>query len=709
MPNDRMSNFFRPHSIAIVGASTNPKKTSGRVLRNLIRAGFTGRLFPVNPTASEIEGLRCFSAVTELPETPDVVLSMVDAPIVPSVLEQCGRKGVKAAIIGASGFGEAGPAGEALQATAAEISSRYGIRVCGPNCNGLYNIQRRIPIGYNFVHGVDLKPGGVAIASQSGALLGSVAHRAHRMDLGLSYFVSTGNEMDLELCDYADFFLADDQTRVVALLIEGLRDGPRFLDLACRAHRLGKAIVVLKLGRSRKGAISAVAHTARMAGSAEVYDSAFRQFGVISTDTIEAFLGAAQLAATQPPPPRGKLMVISSTGGGASLIADKAEQYGIELAELTDEVKAKIPAHKSAIINNPFDVAGGSQRPGFFEAMCGAFAADPASDVILLFLHELMVRERFASVFSDAVKPAGKSALAVLNLVGEETEQIFRRNNIPCFDGSVDACLSALRSYINYGRFYADRDRRLCDRSLVSQMNAAVKELLDGSIRSGILPEPVSRRLLGEYGFKFPAHRLASSLVEAEAMAAEIGYPVILKGAVPNLAHRSAEGLVSRPVMAASELQRELGAIENRMRVFAKDGAADKVLLEKYLPHDCEIILGIKYDPTFGPAVLFGLGGTFAEVLKDFSIRLAPVTPSEAAEMVAEIKGYPLLKKYLSDLGLALELILESVLRASRLAIDLGGRVSAIDINPLALAPGHPDPIILDAKIHMGKDNEYSK
>lgn len=704
MANDRMANFFRPRSIAIVGASTNPKKTSGRVLGNLIRAGFSGKLYPINPTASEIEGLRCYPSVMELPGVPDVVLSMVDAGSVPSVLEQCGQKGVKAAIIGANGFSEAGPEGEALQAAAAEIASRHGMRVCGPNCNGLYNIRMRIPIGYNFVHGVDLKPGGVAIASQSGALLGSVAHRAHRMGLGLSYFVSTGNEMDLELSDYVDFFLADEKTTVIALLIEGLRDGPRFLELVGRAHRLDKTIVVLKLGRSKKGAISAVAHTARMAGSGEVYDAAFRQFGVISTDTIEAFLGAAQLAATQPPPARGRLMVVSSTGGGASLIADKAEAYGIELAELADAVKAKIPAHKSAIINNPFDVAGGSQRPGFFEAMCGAFAADPANDCILIFLHELMVRERFAAVFSDAVKSAGKCALAVLNLVGEETEEIFRRNNIPCFDGSVDACLSALKSFIDYGRFRARRDGRPGERNLAPQLSASAKALLSGAAGPGMLPEEASRRLLGEYGFQFAGYRTATSRSEAEAAAGAIGYPVILKGAAPNVAHRSAAGLVSRPVRDAAGLGKEFDALESRMSDLAGKPTTHEVLLEKYLPHECEIILGVKVDPTFGPVVLFGLGGVFAEVLNDFSVRLAPVGAGEAADMMAEIKAFPLLKKFLSDAGLEPDAIVESVLRASRLAVDLAGYVSAVDINPLALVPGSPGPVVLDAKVHLEKN-----
>ena len=701
MSNERMLYFFDPKSITIIGASSNPKKTGGRPLQNLVRANFSGKIYPINPTAEQIEGLRCFRSVLDLPEVPDIALSMVDANIVPSVIEECGQKGIRAVIIGANGFSEAGPEGEAIQAATAKIANKYNISVCGPNCNGLYNILERIPIGYNFVHGIDLLPGSVAIASQSGALLGSIAHRALRMGLGLSYFVSTGNEMDLELCDYVEFFLEDEKTKVIALLIEGLRNGPRFLELVHKAHRLSKPIVVLKLGKSRKGAITAVAHTARMAGSGEVYEAVFRQFGVIATDTIEAFLGAAQMAVSQPPPSRGKLMVVSSTGGGASLIADKVEEYGIDLADLTEDVKSRVPAHKSAIITNPFDIAGGAQRPGFFEGMCNAFASDPANDCLLLFLHELIVRERFASVFCDSVKSAGKSAVAVVNLVGEETELIFRKNNVPCFDGSVDACLSALKSFIEYGRFYANRDSKLRGRTISAEIRASAKKILDGYKGPGMLPEEASRQLLSEYGFKSPIYRIVSLFDEAEAAAQVIGYPVILKGAITNIAHKSAEGLVSHAVSGAPELKQEFEQIRNRMVVLTGSHNAQEILIEKYLAHEYEVILGVKYDPTFGPIVLFGLGGIFAEILRDFSIRLAPITSTDAAEMLAEIRAFPILQKFLSDARLAPDLITDSILKVSQLAVELKGHVSAVDINPLALLPEKSDVMILDAKVHL--------
>ncbi len=255
-----------------------------------------------------------------------MAILMVDAKLSPEVLEECGRKGVKTAIIGSAGFSESGPEGQERQERLGEIAKTYDIRVCGPNCHGTFNVLKNIPCGYDHAYALPINPGPVAIASHSGALLGVIGHRAVQANLGFSYMVSNGNEMDLDLCDFTEFYLEDENTKVVAVLMEGLKNGPRFLELAQRAHEIGKIIVVLKVGKSERGAITTMAHTARMAGAGEVYEAAFRQFGVISTDTVETFLGAAQMAAHQPVPRGGRMLVMTSSGAGASLMADKARR-----------------------------------------------------------------------------------------------------------------------------------------------------------------------------------------------------------------------------------------------------------------------------------------------------------------------------------------------------------------------------------------------
>ena len=302
MSDPRIGLLFDPSPSPSSARRRISTKASGLPLRNIVNSRFTGKIYPVNPRATEISGLTCYPTVTELPEAPDVAILMIDAKLTAQVLEECGRKGVKTAIIGSAGFSEAGPEGQARQDEVSAIAKRYNIRVCGPNCHGTFNVYKNIPCGYDHAYALPIKPGPVAIASHSGALLGVIGHRAVQANQGFSYMVSNGNEMDVDLCDFTEFFLEDENTRVVAVLMEGLKNGPRFLKLAERAHEIGKNIVVLKVGKSERGALTTMAHTARMAGAGEVYEAAFRQYGVISTDTVETFLGSAQLAAHQPVP-----------------------------------------------------------------------------------------------------------------------------------------------------------------------------------------------------------------------------------------------------------------------------------------------------------------------------------------------------------------------------------------------------------------------
>ncbi|HWP59203.1 MAG TPA: acetate--CoA ligase family protein [Candidatus Acidoferrales bacterium] len=699
MIDERVRSLFSPSSVAIVGASSSPDKQSGYPLRNLLAAKFSGKLYPVNPRAREIQGIACYPSIADLPEVPDVAIVMVEAALVPGVAEECARQGVKALIVGAGGFSEAGPEGAARQQALARLVKEYGIRICGPNCHGVYNVGRGIPLGYNFSFALRLLPGPVAIASQSGALLGALAARALKMGQGLSYIVSSGNEVDLGLNDYLEFFLEDRATAVVALLIEGLEDGARFLELVKRAHSLGKTVVALKVGKSERGALTTMAHTSRMAGAGEVYEAAFRQFGVISTDTVEAFLAAAQMAAHQPPPRRGKLMVMTSTGAGASLMADKAKEYGIELAEISRETEAAIPERKSAILANPFDTAGQSRSPGFLGAVCSAFAADKANDCLLMLLGPLAVRREYAASFCEAVTKEKKAALAITTLDEEETAGIFRRHHIPVFHAGTDACFRALRAFIEYGRFRAARRAELeAPNSCASQSRARAEKILGSHPDSALLPERATRELLHAYGFKTPPWQAGCHYAEVLEAARRIGFPVILKGVAPDLAHKSEAGLVSR---AAADETALASAYESIARNLAGARKKTEIAVERFIPHDHELILGIKHDATFGPVVLFGLGGVYTEVLRDYAIRIAPITRSEAERMVLELKAFAILEKAAARGLVNLDRLIDALLTVSRMALDLGDRIAALDINPLAFGAPGGEMTVLDAKVHL--------
>jgi acetate---CoA ligase (ADP-forming) len=695
----RVRLLFEPSSVAIIGASSDPAKASGLPLRNIAKSKFTGRIYPVNPRAAEISGLTCYPTVSDLPEAPDVAVLMVDARLSPEVLEECGKKGVKTAIIGSAGFSESGSEGRERQERLAEVAKAYNIRVVGPNCHGTFNVLKNIPCGYDHAFALPLKPGPVAIASHSGALLGVLGHRAVQADQGLSYLVSNGNEMDLDLCDFTEFFLEDDSTKVVAVLMEGLKNGPRFLELAERAHEIGKTIVVLKVGKSERGAITTMAHTARMAGAGEVYEAAFRQFGVISTGTVETFLGAAQMAAHQPVPRGGRILVMTSSGAGASLMADKASEYGIELSDISEEAKARIPQRRTAILTNPFDTAGASRSPGFLSSVCEAFAADTANDCLLMYLGPLAVRHEYARNFAAASEKFGKTAAAIIMLSEPDVREIFQTHHVPVFDAATDACFQMLRAYIDYGKFL----RRRASAGKIRASKRAARPVAEAIVRAhvgaSILSPIATTELLAAYGFKCAAAVSTASANGAKAAAEKLGYPVILKAMVPNVAHRSDAGFVSGKISTDRELDQAYRALEGRAGSMS-NGHFD-ISVEKFLPHDFEVILGVKYDPTFGPVILCGLGGIFTEVLKDYTLRLAPLTRVDAEDMLSSLRAYPILQKDGAKNSRHVAALTDALLQLSELAVELDGRISAVDINPIGMSTGLPDIHVLDAKIHF--------
>ena len=698
MSDPRVRLLFEPQSVAIVGASSDPTKASGLPLRNIAKSRFTGKIYPVNPHANEISGLTCYPTVSDLPEAPDVAILMVDARLSPEVLEECGRKGVKTAIIGSAGFSESGPEGQERQERLGEIARQYNIRVVGPNCHGTFNVLKNIPCGYDHAFALPLKPGPVAIASHSGALLGVLGHRAVQADQGLTYLVSNGNEMDLDLCDFTEFFLEDESTKVVAVLMEGLKNGPRFLELAQRAHEIGKTIVVLKVGKSERGAITTMAHTARMAGAGEVYEAAFRQFGVISTDTVETFLGAAQMAAHQPVPRGGRILVMTSSGAGASLMADKATEYGIELAEISEQAKARIPQRRTAILTNPFDTAGASRSPGFLSSVCEAFAADTANDCLLMYLGPLAVRHEYARNFAAASEKFGKTAAAIIMLSEPDVREFFQAHHVPVFDAATDACFKMLRAYIDYGRYREKHTSAAHNGRPVKAMPAEAERILAAHQRTGMLPHEATVKLLGAYGFRCAESLPARTSEQASAMAERLGYPVILKAVAPDVAHRSDAGLVSSRLSNAAELQQAFAALQERAS--GLQGADGTVSVEKFVPHDFEIILGVKYDPTFGPVILCGAGGIFTEVLKDYALRLAPLARTDAEDQLAALKAFPALEKAVSGSN-ALTSLIDALMQLSNLAVNLEGKIRAVDINPIGLRAGSSEITVLDAKIHV--------
>jgi acyl-CoA synthetase (NDP forming) len=702
MLDDHARLLFNPQSVAIIGASSDTTKASGYPLRNLLAARYSGTIYPINPRVRSINGIETFASILDVPGTVDVAIIMLDAALVPQVIAECGQKGVKAAIVGASGFSESGEAGIERQARLAKAASEYRMRICGPNCHGVYNVVKAIPLGYNLSFGLQLLPGSVAIVSQSGALLGSLGARTLRAGLALSHLVSSGNEVDLDMCDYLEFLLEDDSTKVIALLIEGLKDGARFLRLTNQAHASGKTIVALKVGKSERGAVTTMAHTSRMAGSGEVYEAAFRQFGVISTDSVETFLGAAQLAASHKPPRSGKVMILTASGAGASLMADKASEYGVELAEISADTASRIPQRKTAILTNPCDTAGQSRSPGFLASLCDAFASDPANDCLLLFIGPLAVRHEYASHFCRAAKAAGKPAAAVVTLTDTAVEEVFRQHNVPFFDFCTDPCIKTMRSFIRYGRFVNSAQQSVPWAATGYTAPARTNQIFNVGDRLSMLPEGATRELLRDYGFSTPEQLVVNSLADAIKAAEGIGYPLIMKAVGLDVGHKSDAGLVSARILTANELAREFESLGQRAKPFLTGSDHLNVSIEEYIEHKYEFIMGLKTDEVFGPVILFGMGGVFTEILRDYVIGLLPLTETTARGMLFELKAASVLRNAETKGELTLDQLTNAITKISRLGMEFKDRIAALDINPIVFTPSYPNGIVLDAKVHLG-------
>jgi len=409
-------------------------------------------------------------------------------------------------------------------------------------------------------------------------------------------------------------------------------------------------------------------------------------------------LGAAQMAAHQPVPRGGRILVMTSSGAGASLMADKATEYGLDLADISEQAQARIPQRRTAILTNPFDTAGASRSPGFLSSVCEAFAADAANDCLLMYLGPLAVRHEYARNFAAASVKFAKPAVTINCLSEPDVRDIFQAQHIPVFDGATDACFKMLRAYIDYGQFLAGRNKPQRAGRVNKQAPANVEAIVKAHQGASMLPHSATVELLAAYGFACAEFKLASNSEEAVTAATKIGYPVIMKGIVPDIAHRSDAGLVSGKISNDAELREEFAALESKTRAHSR--ATVEFSVERFIPHDFEVILGVKYDETFGPVILCGLGGIFTEVLKDYALRLAPLRMNDAEEMLSSLKAFAALKK--SPKGTAhIDSIVDGIVRLAELAVDLRGKINAVDINPIGLTLGSRVTTVMDAKIHL--------
>lgn len=687
-----LERFFNPRAIAIIGASRDFATISGQPLKFLTGHGYRGRLYPVNPRYPEIAGIRCYPALAEVPEVPDLALILVNAARVADVLAQCGEKGVPYVIIFSSGFSEMGGEGERMQRELVAIARRYGIGVIGPNCQGMINVADRVFAGFGSVFNADYEPGPVSMVSQSGGFGFSVMNLSSKDGrLPFRQMVTTGNEIGVSTLDFIEYYIRDPGTEIIVGYIEGLKDARRLLEVGERAAAAGKPILMWKVGNTERGQQAARSHTANLGGAMALYRAAFQQAGIIRVEDIQDVVDYGHALRCGRLPRGNRLAIITISGGAGILMTDECIARGMQLPRLSEatveKLKSFVPSYGSLL--NPVDVTAAIfNNTELIGLALQAIVDDPNVDCVAM-INASLQGELAAKVASQIVAGAARTDKPVFicwsarESVAAEAYAQLDAARIPRYKSPV-RCGRALAALSWYAEALRRRERRSRERALALG-SARARAML--AARRADLTEHHAKRVLSEYGIPVTREELAVTREQALAAARRIGYPVALKVQAPEIAHKTEARAVRLGLASEDALAAAYEEVLANARSHHPGAEIEGVLVQEMVEGGVETILGVVNDPLFGPAVMFGLGGIFAEVLKDVSFRLAPVTASVAREMIEEIAGYPVLAGARGRPRADLEALAEAIVRLSALALDLEPHLAELDVNPLFVLP----------------------
>ncbi|MBI1965284.1 MAG: acetate--CoA ligase family protein [Betaproteobacteria bacterium] len=687
-----LERFFNPRAIAIIGASQDLATISGQPLKFLKSHGYRGRLYPVNPRYPEIAGVQCYPSLAEVPEAPDLALILVNAARVADMLRQCGAKGVPYVIIFSSGFSEMGGRGEALQRELAAIAREHDIGVIGPNCQGMINVADSVFAGFGSVFNADYDPGRVSMVSQSGGFGFSVMNLSSK-DGGLPFrqMVTTGNEIGVSTLDFIDYYIRDPQTDTIVGYIEGLKDARRLLEVGKKALAAGKPVLMWKVGNTEQGQRAARSHTANLGGAMALYKAAFRQGGIIQVEDIQDVVDYGRAFRCGKLPAGNRLAIITISGGAGILMTDECIARGMRVPQLaqatTDKLQSFVPEFGSLL--NPVDVTAAIFNDlSLINRTLQAIVDDPGVDCVAM-INASLQGEIAAKIAGEIVAVAKKSdkpifiAWSARDAAAPEAYAALDAARIPHYKSPV-RCGRTLAALSWYAAARRKHEARRGEQPLRIEKNNIKQQLV--SVTQDVT-EYAAKRILAEYGIPVTCEELATGAQEAIAIARRIGYPVALKVQSPDIPHKTEARAVRLAIASDAELATAYAEVVKNAKAHQPGAKIEGVLVQEMAGEGVEAILGVTHDALFGPAVMFGLGGIFAEVLKDVSFRLAPVTMSAAREMIEEVAGYPLLAgargKPRADMGA----LADAIVRLSALAVDLKDHVAELDVNPLFVFP----------------------
>ncbi|MFB5610341.1 MAG: 4-hydroxybutyrate--CoA ligase [Nitrosopumilaceae archaeon] len=693
--------FLSPKSIAIIGAS-DKRGSVGRTITSNIMNGFKGTVYPISPSRPTVFYKKAYKSVLDVPKPIDLAVIVIKNIIVPTVLEECGKKKIKGAIVITAGFKEVDEEGKKLEQQLKDIAKKYNIKIIGPNCLGVMNLDPKTMMNSTFLK-VTPKSGEIALVSQSGAICAALCEDASAQGIGFSAVISMGNKADTNEIDVLKMLANHKQTKVIVMYLEDMGDGQEFLKVSKNiTKKLKKPIFVLKSGRSAAGAKAAMSHTGALMGSDKIYDALLRQSGAIRVDTMEELFDYATAFSKQPLPLKGDFVIVSNAGGPAIITTDACEKYGIKMADITSirpKIDAVIPPWGSS--RNPVDIVGDADFNRFDNVLNEVLKHKNVGSVITMCTPSgTLDYDKLAEVVVKHSKKYKKTMLASLMGLDEgiENRKILSEGGVPYYtyaEGAIRTLATMLR--------FADWIKSPPGKITKLKVNKAIAKKVFDKVKKEKRPnllEEEGQEVLRAYGFPLPQSSLAKNENDAVKIAKKIGYPIVMKIASPQIIHKSDAGGVKVNLTNDGEVKTAFKEIIKNAKKYNKKAEIKGVLIVEMVKGGKEMIIGSKLEPGFGPVIMLGMGGIYVEVLKDVTFRLAPVTDREANEMISSIKTKKLLEGVRGEKPSDINKLSECIQRLSQLVTDFK-EIKELDMNPVLVMEKGKGCKILDVRIGL--------
>jgi acyl-CoA synthetase (NDP forming) len=689
-----LDGLFKPRSVAVIGASNNPYSIGHIIIKNLAAYGFKGPIFPINPKGGHIRCFKAFKSVLDVPDEIDLVNISVKNTLIPGVIEECGKKGIKFAIVHTAGFKEVGEEGIRREREMVELAHKHGMRVFGPNSQGIQNADPEVSVYANFTF-VPMKPGNVSIIAQGGGMGEMLKLHLHNVGLGHRMYCSYGNECDLSMPEILEYYGKDAGTRVIMMQTESFKDPAAFLRVASEITP-HKPILAIKAGRTSEGSRAVSSHTGTLVDQAAMARAMYEKAGVVEFRDSHQMIKAAIAFSTQDPPRGRRIGMITNTGGPGIQAVDEAVERGLTLATWSPEGKQRLQdsLYAEASLGNPVDVVATANADHYFAAV-ETLLQEAGTDMVLVFFvtAPFTDTEAIARRIKEATAESDKPVVVVVETYSEFYGLIdkLRQSDLPVYEFAEDGArsLAAMARYADY------RDRKLEAPPEVSVDRAAAEAVIEKHAgRDAYLPQKAAFELLAAYGIPVPKVASVTAKGDLKAAAKSVGFPCVLKVDSAEVVHKSEEGGVVLGIEDADALRQAFDEMSGRF-----SGKDATYLIQEQKPRGREVIIGATESPGLGSLVMFGLGGIFVEVMKDVVFALAPLSRPEARGMLRGIKGFPLLEGVRGEPAVDLEALEGLLIRASRLVADFPSVVE-MDLNPVLAYPDQA-PAAVDVRVRV--------